>query len=147
MRIARNIFGCQSGASAIELAVVLPVVATLVVGMSDLGLMGNLKYSLTKAANRSIELAMTNGPVDNKFEYLKSEAAEAAGVSVDAVSVENWLECEYVRQPDFGGSCTAPDLPFRYVKVTIASDYKSLFPGWVLPASNRVAGSATLRIQ
>lgn len=137
----------QSGASAIEFALIVPVLVLFVVGMIDLTRLAQSDYFLTKAAARTVELALNKGAIDNEYDYLKAEAAAAAGVSADKVTIDYWLECNYVRKKDFHGSCPNGDLPFRYVSVEITSDYRSIFPSGVLPALASVSGTALARVQ
>ena len=94
----------ERGASIIELALVAPFLATLTIGVIDLSGAYSAKLQLEQAAQRTIEKAMQapkseiNGLNVDYLATLKAEAAEAADVDEDDVSIRYWLECNGVDQ-------------------------------------------------
>ncbi len=69
MKRLSHLFRDERGTSVIELALVAPILASLVIGMSDLSRAYSAKLQLEQAAQRSIEKAMNgeegNHPVRN----------------------------------------------------------------------------------
>jgi hypothetical protein len=85
------------------------------------------QLSLQQAAARSLERVQVNRANPN-FAFIKTEAATAAGVPESQVTIETWLECEYVKQPATTTTCGGSDDAAKYVKVSIASEYDPFFP-------------------
>src|SRR5687767_12113760 len=90
----------ERGTGAIELALLAPLLALLTVGMVDLTegvsrrteLHDAVHRTLEKVAARRFKLTVSEAGVDTAF--MKADAAEAAGVGVDEVTVNAWLECD-----------------------------------------------------
>lgn len=154
-RLARD----ERGTSVIELALVLPLLATLVVGMIDTSSAFSAKLHLEQAAQRSIEKAMNGEKETALFQTLQSEAMAAAGVGQGAVTVRYWLECNGVSQntsvatmdADYGKKC-ADNVPYsRYVNVRILKVYRpmlrAMVPGANADGSFTMAGEAGVRVQ
>lgn len=149
----------ERGATIIELALILPLLATLVVGMADISLGYSAKLQLEQAAQRSIEKAVNGEKETAFFQTLKSEAMAAAGVSESAVTVRYWLECNGVSQntspssmdADYGKKCS-DNVPYsRYVNVRIEKIYTPMF-GPKLAGANAdgtftLIGEAGVRVQ
>lgn len=152
LRKLRSLPRDTSGASVIEFALFAPVLAMMVMGISDISMGYSRKLTLEAAAYRSLEKVAV-GSVQTDYSALRTEAATAAGVNVSDVTVDNWLECNRTRQSDFGGACGAGEEISRYVSVTISSGYTPRFSYG--PLSRRysvngvvpIAASSSLRIQ
>lgn len=116
----------ERGASVIEFGLLAPVLALLVVGISDISMGYSAKLTLEQAAYRALEKVAV-GTVQPDYNYLKAEAASAAGVPVSAVTVDNWLECNRVRQASFTGVCPNGQMISRYVSIEINWTYDPSF--------------------
>lgn len=157
----------ERGASLIELALVAPFLATLIIGVVDLSGAYSARLQLEQASQRTIEKAMQaerediNGLNVTFLATLKAEGAAAAGVDPSAVTVRYWLECNGVNQntslatmdDDYGHSCpNATDAYARYVKVSIQKSYTPLFNSVRLSGQNAdgtytLTGTTTVRVQ
>lgn len=115
------------GTSIIEMGFLAPILATLMMGIADLGMGFSAKFALEQAAQRTLEKTRTHGS-GTDYTYLRQEAATAANVPIGNVTVDPWLECDNVRQASFGGACTGTQTMARYVQITITSSYDTLFP-------------------
>ena len=150
------------GTSLIELALLAPILATIVIGMSDLSLAYAQKLQLEQAAQRSIEKAMQGMQGDEStdiFDSLKAEAAATAGVAESAVEVRYWLECNGVSQntsdatmdADYNKVCTGTEVYSRHLNVSIEKTYTPTFQvHWLGSNSDgtfTLAGEAGLRVQ
>lgn len=156
----------ERGASLIELALVAPFLATLVIGVVDIAGGYSAKLQLEQAAQRTIEKAMQaeksdiNGLNVDFYSTLKAEAATAAAVDPSAVTVKYWLECNGVNQntspstmdADYGKVCSGGQAYARYVNVQIVKNYTPLFKvNWLEGANSdgtfTLEGEAGIRVQ
>ena len=167
----------ERGTGAIELALLAPLLALLTVGMVDLTegvsrrteLHDAVHRTLEKVAARRFKLTVTEAGVDKAF--MKADAAEAAGVGVDDVTVNAWLECDGVHQGDNSFSNECPDLDepdegcddevppegakcvailARYIQVRIDTTYSPSFGKIVLGDENGevpLFAEAAVRVQ
>jgi len=159
MRRLANLLGDERGSSLIELALVLPVLGSLVVGMVDIARGYSARLQLEQAAQRSIELAMNGQKETSLFDTLVAESMEAANVPQSAVQVRYWLECDGVSQntsvasmaADYEKKC-ADNVPYsRYVSVRIEKTYAPMFrvkfAGSNADGTYTLVGRAGLRVQ
>lgn len=137
MRVLRGLAGCEQGAAVIEMALVAPLLAAMLIGMVDLSRAYSAKLQLEQAAQRTIERVMQQRNVPSDYStILVPEAAAAAGVEASAVTVDNWLECDGARQSSSITSCNSGQTYARYVTVDITKTYTPMF-------STRFAGANT----
>jgi hypothetical protein len=145
----------RRGASLIEFALVLPVLALLVMGVIDLGQGFAHRFRLDQAAQQTIEMASV-GAVGSDYEYLRPHAAAAAGVPLAQVTLDQWLECNGSRMATFDETCPTGQLLARYVRIDVADFYQPQFPygplGNAFPGRQpngtiEIGGRATVRVQ
>ncbi len=143
------------GTSAIEFALFAPFLAALVMGIADTSRALARKFEIEQASYRALEL-ITVGSIQSDYAYVKPEAAAAAGEPEANVTVENWLECEGVRNADFGATCATGEQTARFVKVSIISDFEPTFTYGPLgtnfvnvraDGTVRLTARSTLRVQ
>src|SRR3546814_19736508 len=90
----------QRGTSIVELALFMPFMIMLIVGIIDLSNGIAMQFGLNKAVNRTLELATANSVVTNKnasevdYSYLVQETARAAEEIGRAACRERG--CQYV---------------------------------------------------
>jgi Flp pilus assembly protein TadG len=153
----------ERGASIVELALVAPLMAALVIGMSDLSRAYSMKLLLEQAAQRTVEQAQQQKSVSTNYNAaLSTEAGNAmsdSGYSTgNTATPDSWLECSsngttWTRQSDFNGSCTgSADTTARYISIRISRDFSPMFPSRVWPTANpngtiTLSGNAEVRIQ
>lgn len=141
----------QDGVAAVEFALLAPVLALLMIGMVNLSMGFNRKLELEQAANRSIEKVMQTTMTDTVLGALKAEAAAAAKVPVANVTVDNYLECNNVRQTDYDTVCPAGQRYSRYLTVKVTDEFKPALGGRVTgpnaDGSWSLKGDAGIRIQ
>jgi Flp pilus assembly protein TadG len=114
------------GTSVIELALALPFLSVMLVGLVDVASCYSAQMSIQQAAARSLERVQVAGP-SGDFAFVRTEAASAAGVPVSQVTVETWLECDNVKQAATVQTCSETQASANYVKVTISSSYAPYF--------------------
>ena len=131
MMRARNPFAAlrrdHRGTAVMELALVAPIFATMLIGMVDIGRGYSMKLQLEQAAQRSIEKVM-NGQADrSSAAALKTEAATVAAVAESAVTVDFWLECDSARQSNYDSTCSTGAVSRRYLTVQINKIFTPMF--------------------
>ena len=159
MRRLSTLFRDERGSSLIELALVLPLLGTMLVGMVDLSRGYSAKLQLEQAAHRAIEKAMNGQKETAMFDTLVAESMEAAGVAQSAVQVRYWLECNGVSQnssastmaADYEKKCS-DNIPYaRYVSVRIEKVYAPMFrvkfAGSNADGTFTLVGRAGIRVQ
>jgi len=149
----------ERGTSIIEMALMLPILATFVVGMVDVSRGYSAKLLLEQAAQRSIEKAMNGKKETALFQTLKNEAMAAAEVSENAVTVRYWLECGGVSQntspstmeADYGRKCPDNIAYARYVNIRIQKSFTPMFSAKMLGANAdgtyTLIGESGVRVQ
>lgn len=150
--------GLQSntyGTSAIEFALLAPVLALFLVGIADISRALARKFQIEQASYRSLEL-MTVGALKTDYQdYIKAEAMEASGEPADNIQVVNWRECDGVKQEQFEGTCSSTQQVARFVRVEISSYFTPIFSygplgqsfGLNVDGKVRLGARSTLRVQ
>ena len=155
MMRARNWFAAlrrdRCGTAVMELALVAPIFATMLIGMVDIGRGYSMKLQLEQAAQRSIEKVM-NGQADRSTALaLQIEAALVAGVLPTDVVVDFWLECNDTRQATYDTVCPSGQVFRRYLTVQISKTFTPMFSAkWLGANANgtfTVIGKTGVRTQ
>jgi len=154
---ARQMLSDERGASVIELGAIVPLLAFLIVGVVDLSMGYSHRLGLEAAAERTLDNGISKGLVSSSFSYLQAEAATAAGVSQNNVTIDAWLECDGTRQTNYSDVCTSGQQIARYLSVRIADTFHPIiayapfaaFYGGSTALGNSVSmtGDAVARVQ
>lgn len=126
LRGLRGLRHDERGASMVEFALFLPVLAVMVAGITDVAMGYSSKLNMEAAAYRALEKVVLRTS-QSDFSALRAEAAAEAGVPQSAVTVDTWLECDRVRQTDVNGACASGAETARYVEVEIDTSYTPHF--------------------
>ncbi len=148
----------ESGTSIIEMALLAPILATMLVGMVDLSSAYSAKLKLVQGAQRAVEQIQRYGiGVAGKTDEaaLKAEAADGAGIAVAAVVVTSWLECTSaggtVTTKAYDGACAAGEAFARTVQVDAEGTYTPMFSlrwaGANADGTFTLHGKAGIRVQ
>lgn len=163
-KIAQRMHSDQRGAAVIELALAAPVLAAMIIGMSDMARAYSMKVMLEQAAARTIEQVEQQKSVASTYTTaLTTEAtnamSDAGYASGNSYTADAWLECAasgsttWTRQSDFNGNCpNSTDTTARYASITIRRTFMPMFPSRIWPGANadgsiNLSGSAEVRIQ
>lgn len=130
----RHLLRDRRGNSAIELALFAPIIASFIVGMSDLALGLTRKFQIEQASYRALEL-ITVGSLQSDYDaYVKPEAAAAANVPLENVTVFTRLDCDATVKKAFtegpftaADVCTSSQQTSRFVRVEIVTDFEPTF--------------------
>lgn len=148
--LIRRLAANARGAAVIEYAIAAPFLILIMVGTIDLSRAFAAKTRLHAALSRTLEMAQL-GTGDGSYDYLVAEAASAAGVPEEKVTLDKWIECDGTKK-DYEETCASGEETARYLELSIESDYTPMFDGAVF-GTNFVGGlvdisvSDTLRVQ
>ena len=151
----------KSGAVIIELAMVAPILAIMVVGVADISTAYGKKLELEQAAQRAIErVAQTTGQ-DTPENTIKNEAVcqyngidgdgdcLTEGISADDVTVTYSLTCDGAAQA-YNTDCAGTAVEVRYIEASIVETYEPMFPirfGTESDGTYHLTGTAGVRVQ
>ena len=131
-RLARD----DRGASIVELALVVPIMGSLLIGMVDLSRAYSHKLKLEQAAQRAIEKVQQYQAASSTYSTLQTEAATAANVATSNVTIDFWLECNGTRATDYNSVCTSGQTYARWVTVDVTGTFSPLFKSKHYPGAN-----------
>lgn len=136
MRALCSLLADDHGSATIELAFVAPILGALVMGVVDLSMAYSHKLGLEQAAQRALEKVKLTTTVQTVDATLKAEAATAAGVDEEQVTVSYVLECDGVAVDDYDADCTAGEVETRYLEIEIIDSYEPVIDPDVLGLPN-----------
>lgn len=139
MRRLLNLARDRKGAAVIELALAAPILATMVIGVTDISIAYGQKLELEQAAQRAIEkVAQTTGE-STPEDTIKKEAMcqyngtepDAEGicpgaVTADDVTVEYSLKCNGAATA-YNLDCATGQTEIRYITATVRDNYAPMF--------------------
>jgi Flp pilus assembly protein TadG len=146
------------GASIIEMALILPVFSTVVIGVADVSRAYSQKLLLEQAAYRAIEKVQAYQASESTYDTLQNEVVSAAtdagftDVTASNVTIDFWLECNGVRQATYDSSCATDSAAARWITVDVTHKFTPMFASNRWPGSNAdgtytLHGRAGLRTQ
>jgi len=148
----------EGGASIIEMGLMLPILASLLIGMVDISRAYSAKLQLEQSAYRAIEKVQQYNTTESTYDTLRSEAGSAAraagftSVTDSDVAIDYWLECNGSRQANYDTVCTGGQTYARWITVDITAKFTPMFSSSRWPGSNTdgtytLHGKAGLRTQ
>lgn len=147
---------CRRGTGTMELALMAPALVLLFAGMIDMSRAISGRLDLEQAALRTTDYALAVHPTSADGSYLGAEAAIAANVPANQVTVDIFLECNGVRAASFVTECDPGQTRARFVKVVIRRQVRAMFD-WgslsrlvglnLMPDGIIVTGDNQVRIQ
>jgi len=117
----------ERGNSLVELALIMPVALMLFGGLIDFSRAVSQRLQAQQAVARTLELVANTGLADLTEEGLRAEAARAADLPVERVTVRIWLECDGVAQTNPAAGCASSDGLARFASVTIENTFDLSF--------------------
>lgn len=139
-----------SGAAAIELALIAPILAAMLIGMVDLGTAFSHKLRLEQIAQRVIEKVQQNGALPTMETALELEATTAAGAG-SVADVTFRLECNGAATP-YATGCPSGQKYARFVELVVSQSHTPIIAAKFAGTSNAngtitTHGIAGIRIQ
>ena len=143
-----------AGSVTIELALLAPILGTMLIGMVDLSTAFSNKLRLEQIAQRTIEKVQQNGFTVGQKLTLETEAETAAGTG-SVATLKFWLECDGVRQTGAAAYTTgcpdADDVFGRFVQLAIVKSHTPIIAAKFSQSNTNgtitVRGTAGIRIQ
>lgn len=154
----QNLRSDDRGAAIIEMALLLPVMATLVIGVADISRAYSQKLLLEQAAYRAIEKVQQYQSSESTYSTLRNDVVAAAAdagftdVTTSNVTIDYWLECSGVRQTSYDTNCSTVSESARWISVDVTHNFTPMFASSRWPGSNSdgsytLHGRAELRTQ
>ncbi|GAA4741555.1 hypothetical protein GCM10023264_03250 [Sphingomonas daechungensis] len=142
----------ERGASIIELALVAPILGSLLIGMVDMARAYSYKLKLEQSAQRAIEKVQQYQTTTSTYGTLQTEAAAAAGVPTANVTIDYWLECDGVRATNYNSVCSGSATYARWVTVAVQGTFTPMFRSKYYPRANAdgtftITGKTGMRTQ
>jgi len=161
MRLLRKLARNRSGTATIELALCAPILATMVIGVSDISIAYGKKLELEQAAQRAMEkVAQTTGEKTPE-DTIKDEAVcqyngtdsggnciVTAPITTANVTVTYNLTCDGVAKT-YSEDCTGTETEIRYITVVVRDIYTPIFDlhfGTNPDGTYHLAGMAGVRV-
>jgi Flp pilus assembly protein TadG len=138
----------ERGTSIIEMAFVVPIFATLLLGVVDVSRAYSEQLQLEQAAYRAVEKVQQYQSSNSTVDTLKSEAADAAGITAttDNPDITYTLYCDGVAQSNYDTTCDSGKTYIRQVNVKLTKTFTPMFPSNKWPGSNQ-DGTYTLHAE
>lgn len=161
-RVLKALRRDQRGAAVVELALSVPFLAALVIGMTDMTRGYSMKLQVEQAAQRTIEKVEQQKSVAQSYNTAitteATAAMTAAGYSTgNTITPDSWVECStngttWTRKTNFTDACATTEMTARYVKVTISRPFTPMFGSRLWPGANQngsitITGTAEVRVQ
>jgi Flp pilus assembly protein TadG len=158
MCFKKSLLRDRRGAAIIEMGLLLPVMATVVIGVADVSRAYSQKLLLEQAAYRAIEKVQQYQSTESTYSTLQNEvvsASTSAGftdVTTSNVTIDYWLECDGVRQASYDTVCSSGQTYARWISVDVTHSFTPMFASSRWPGSNSdgsytLHGRASLRTQ
>jgi Flp pilus assembly protein TadG len=143
----------ERGTSLIEMAMIAPLLAALLVGVVDISRGVSVKLQVEQAAQRTIELVQRSEYKTSDKPTYEADAQTAAGTGSTA-TLTAWLECNGngVKLNIDTGTCADTDALAKYVQMTVQKPFTPMFGTRFFPGANSngtvtVRATAGIRVQ
>ncbi len=154
-RLAAGFRACVCGSVAIELALLTPVLAALLIGSVDLGTYIYEKMQLQSASRAGAQYAIqSDGNAEDtagiSAAVLASSADLDAGVAITSAAFCGCIDGSETALSDTTGcstTCPGGDFPGLSVRVTVTNTYTPIFPYPGIPDSILLEGSTSMRVE
>src|SRR6188472_2922118 len=131
MRLLRQLARDRSGTATIELALCAPILATMVIGVSDISIAFGKKLELEQAAQRAMEKVMQTTGEETPEDTIKKEAVcqyngndssgtciMTAPITTANVTVAYVLKCDGIVTA-YNLDCTSTQTELRYITTVV----------------------------
>ncbi|MFC7536832.1 TadE/TadG family type IV pilus assembly protein [Sphingomonas sp. GCM10030256] len=131
-----NLAQDQRGAAVIELAFAAPILAGLIMVVTDVSNAYSRKLALEQGAHRAIEKVMQTTELKTVQGTIADEVALQANVKASQVSVQFPRYCDGKKMPDTtvdaegysdGTPCASTERESHYILITVTDNYKPFF--------------------
>lgn len=138
MRLLRALIAETKGVALVEMALVTPFLAAVIMGTVDTARYAAAKLKIQQAVNRGLEMSWMGGPSLAVTE-IQAQAAEQADVATSAVTVTQTQECAGTTAT-WGSSCTTGQETAKYTQIQISTTFT---PSFVLASVAQLRGNSS----
>lgn len=127
-RALKEFARADGGTATLELALILPIFATMLIGVVDITTAFNRKLVMEQAIQRAIERVMQTTTDYTVEDNIKAEASAAAGIPVENVTVVYTQTCNGVSTPTTQDCPNINDTQVLYTNVSAWTSFTPMFP-------------------
>ncbi len=146
-RLLAQALANRSGTAALEFAIILPVIVTLLIGMFDYGALAYQTMEVSTAAHAGAEYALKNGFTASAVQTAVTSATTLTVTASPAPTLEKACVTSGAIVVTAGSSCSSGGAPGSYVLVYAQAPFSPIisWASFIMPS--RVAAQAMVRIQ
>jgi Flp pilus assembly protein TadG len=139
----------ERGNAAIEFAIVLPMLMTMVVGTVDYGIAMTQQMEVQHAAQAGAEFAALHGFDSSQISNAVSNATALSGLSVSPAPTQacGCPSGSTISSVSCTDTCTSGATAGTYVTVSAQATYTTILPYPGIPNSFTLTGQSVVRIQ
>lgn len=148
--ILRRLLVASEGNGLIELAVVMPVLTMMVLGLTDAARAYILKVHIEQVARTGGEYAVASKDRIPDPSEIQSQLASDSGLPQSDITVTRWLECDGVSEGDVDYCATSSEQPAQYIAIDVTDTFEPVFGliDWGEgDSARRVTGHQTVRVR
>jgi TadE-like protein len=148
VRALKALRSCDTGTAAVELAMTLPLLALLAIGVADFGRMYFTGIAVANATRAGVQYGAQSTVTSGNFTAMEQATRDdAADLGTITVSSSRFCKCPDGSTPSCAGTCPSYGGPQVFVHVTASKTYSFLidYPG--LPPTIAITRNATFRAQ
>jgi len=139
----------DSGSAFLEMALLTPLLVTLLIGVIELGRYAYFSILVANAARAGAQYGAQNLGTAADTTGIKN-AASQDGQSLAALTISSAQKCGCTGSTLSGTcpatNCTSPAHPLVYVKVTVTATFNSLFNYPGIPKTISLSSTDTMRV-
>ncbi|MDE2561621.1 MAG: pilus assembly protein [Sphingomonadales bacterium] len=150
MRIFPRLGPAREGTALIELAIIMPVLTMIVLGLTDVVRAYMLKVHIEQVARTGGEYAAGSKDRIPDPAEIQAQLATDSGLPASDITVTRWLECDGVSQGDVQYCATSSQQPAQYISIDVQDRFQPVFGliNWGQGANSQlVTGHQTVRVR
>jgi hypothetical protein len=145
-RTLRALWQRAGGNVTVELAMAVPILAMLLVGVIDVAMGFQAKLRLESAARAGAQYAITLGATEDTAGITQAARDDAADPVLDVVP-QYVCRCLNGTTIPCTANCAGGEVPLKYAVVTVNGNYTPLFNYPGLPAAMALTADAQIRVR
>ncbi|MXO55415.1 TadE/TadG family type IV pilus assembly protein [Pontixanthobacter gangjinensis] len=150
MRLLSILRRDSAGTAAIELGIILPVLAMITLASADFVMGFGYKMNLQQYAQSGADYVVASGATLPTDTDIKDEIASLSGLSTSKITIAKWTECNAKKTLDILGLCPgSSDVRARYIQIDVADTYDPILDVSGIAdfvQSSKLTGSVVVRL-
>jgi len=136
-----------SGAAALELALMAPILATLTLGLTDTGRAIGQRLQLVDAAQQGIQYGQLRNPVGDDVSGVLAAIGPGSPENARSATITLYCECVVGAQVSCDITCPENVVLRRYLDIKLTENYITLFPYPLVGDTVPLSAHAVSRLQ